>query len=72
MNDQVAIEWAMDMLIQNPSVDADVVYNAAKLALEDKKMYNLLVDYAYYDGNKYKQADIYNNMVEYLEGNSLW
>ncbi len=70
MNDLDVINWTRDVMLQG-NVDADVVYNAARLAEEDTKMYHMFTDYAYYEGNRNAQVEVYNKIVDYMEERGL-
>jgi hypothetical protein len=71
MNDVDVISWCRDVMLQNLNADADIIYNASRLAEEDSKMYDMFTNYAYFEGNTSVQNSIYDDMVEYLISRGL-
>ncbi len=67
MNDFDVIAYVRDVMLENPTLDADFVWNVAKLAEEDDFMYRLMSEYMRTERND----EVIDQMTDYMTERGL-
>lgn len=66
MNDFDQIGIIRDEILTDPNVNASLVWDAAKIAIEDKYLYNLLIDWMK-STNEFSKALFLDEIFSYTE-----
>lgn len=59
------IAYVRDIMLTDPSLDADFVWSVSRLAEEDNKMYTMMSEYMKVSGSRYS-GEIVEEMRDYM------
>lgn len=60
------LSYIRDTMLENPFIDGITVWNAAKLALEDKYLRDLMIDWMK-ETNTYIKSEMLNEVINYTD-----